>query len=265
MTPILAAGSVHHGKDLIATLCKSEDLTYFHCATGALHISVSVGITGTDRLDDDRAYLSLDNRTFDQIAELVADRLNADRQERSKVGRRQSTVSTRTVAILSDDEKHILGIIVVSRLPLPLELYKRLFTQFDWTRHLRTLIRYALVRKEQGALRPTSEAVKALRSDLARYKACTEQWVKRLEELKDHSDIALYLAPHYMSEGRWDDAIAALADVANNGLNGHLNETYHHILEKLTHRKLLRRLEPVSRIKLFHALAICATQLDRCS
>ncbi len=51
--------------------------------------------------------------------------------------------------------------------------------------------------------------------------------------------------------------------MANTGLHGHLNTTYGHILESLAAPKVLRRLKSLSRIKLFHSLAICATQDGR--
>ena len=181
----------------------------------------------------------------------------------SQLREHPSSATKHHVAILSGDAKHVLGIIVVSQLPLPLGLYKSLFPDIDWSTHSRALVKYGLLRLSNGQIRPSSEATKAIRSDEVERRVCSELWVKRLEELKDHPDIALYLGPHYMSEGRLDDAIVLLADIANQALHGHWNETYLSCLEKFAVDRLARRLKPDTRIRLYHALAICSTQADQ--
>jgi len=215
-------------------------------------------------LDDSRVYLSLSEHSIEEIAACLIEKCKeADaapiRQPRAK----PTSKTTQRVAILSGAAKHALGILVVSHLPLPQGLYESLFPDIDWSTHCRTLKKYGLIRTSAAHLTPSADAVKAIRSDNAEQKFSTDRWAKRLEELQDHPDIALYLSIHYMSEGRWNDVIAVLVDVANNGLHGHLNATYYQILERFTHQKVLRQLAPILRIKLFHALAICASHADR--
>jgi hypothetical protein len=210
-------------------------------------------------LRDDEFYLSLGNRTLDQIADLFEAKIRAGGAR----GRRgPSPKFKKSVAILSNGAKRVLGIFVVSGLPLPRGLFETLFPELEWSRHCRDLKKHRLLREVEGLVKASPEAVKAIRSDLSETKACTEQWVKRLEELKDHQDIAMYLSLHYMSEGRWDDAACLLADVASPGLHGHWNEIFLKLLGQFTGARVVRRLNEASRIRLFHAMGICSTEAN---
>jgi tetratricopeptide (TPR) repeat protein len=215
-------------------------------------------------LHDGRFYLSLRENSLAEIAACIVEKCKeADGDRMSQPREKPSSATKHNVAILSSDAKHVLGIIVVSQLPLPLGLYKNLFPEIDWSAHSRALAKYGLLRLSEGQIRPSSEATRAIRSDEVERKFCSELWVKRLEELKGHPDIALYLGPHYLSEGRWDDAIVLLSDIANQAIHGDWNGTYLSCLEKFAVDRLTRRLKPDTRIRLYHALAICSTQGDQ--
>jgi tetratricopeptide (TPR) repeat protein len=210
-------------------------------------------------LHDGRFYLSVKDNTIAEIAACIF--------EKSRPATRSSVIEatsgtarrmTRTVAILSSDAKRALGVIVVSKLPLPLGFYASLFPDIDWKTHCRILKKYKLIGATTSQLTPSRNAVKAIRSDNLEWQLVSELWSKRLEELREHYDIAMYLAVHYASERRWDEAVVVLADVANNGLYGGTNESYYDFLQKFSLEKVLRGLKPLSRIKLYHALAICA-------
>ena len=215
-------------------------------------------------LHDSRIYLSIRDNTIDEIIACIIAKCTAAQDSDTPRSRAKPGPRTKqSVAILSDEAKGVLGILVVSQVPLPLDFFAKLFPDVDWRSHIRALKKLGLLKGSNDNPKPSANAVKAIRSDEAEWKHHTDRWVKRLEELKEHSDIALFLAMNYMSERRWDDAVVLLADMANNALHGHTNQTYGSILEKFTLPKILRRLKPLSRIKLFHALAICSTQDDR--
>lgn len=115
-----------------------EGSTQFVYPAYTVRIDFRVGSTGTLGPHDNASLQSLDSKVLDQIANRVAARLKSDAALKSDRGTRQSPGRPRALAILSDDEILALGIIVASHLPLPLELYKRLFTELDWTRQVRS-------------------------------------------------------------------------------------------------------------------------------
>ena len=213
-------------------------------------------------LHDGRFYLSLKDNSIEEIAKCLIERCQQPVQSRMPQSQAKSAPKPK-VAELSGDLRHALGIIVTSSVPFSLGFYKSFFPDIDWLRHSRTLLKLGLIRESKDHLKPSPTAVTTIRTDEAVRRFYSDKWLARLEELRDHTDIALYLSIRYMSDKRHDDAINLLADVANRGLYGSDNSLYASILIRFTNPKMLKRLNVGARIKLYHALAICATQDDR--
>ena len=214
-------------------------------------------------LHDARFYLSLEENNLADIAACIVKKCReAASKETCQRDRSSSSRSGMKVTILTDEGKAALGMIVASRIPLPLELFQGLFPEINWSAHCRILAKCGLVLKTGSIVKPSAQAQRAIQGDGSLQEACSDRWVKKLEELKDHQDIALYLATYYMGEGRTDDAIHLLAEIANTGLYGHWNETFLACLEKLNTDRIIRKLKPETRMLLFHALAICSTQAE---
>lgn len=213
-------------------------------------------------LHDGRFYLSLKENSIEDIVACIIEK--CQEVDRPEMSRSQGKSAPKPkVAVLSSDAKHALGIIVISPIPLVLGFHKALFPDIDWSKHSRPLLRFGLVHDKKGRITPSTNAVNAIQSDEAEQKFCSDKWLGRLEELKDHPDTALLLSIRYTSEKRWDDAVNVLANIANSGLHDWYNSLYASILSRLTHPKILERLNIASRIMLYHALAICAAQDDR--
>jgi hypothetical protein len=71
-----------------------------------------------------------------------------------------TTGSTTTkVANSTGDAKHVLGIIVVSQIPLPLDLFKKLFPDIDWKTQCRILRKYCLLAGSDSQLTPSKSAM----------------------------------------------------------------------------------------------------------
>ena len=212
-------------------------------------------------LPDDRVYLSLKNLTIDDIATDFEKRLSETIDAPASKPERHAPSSTKQKAALLNGEARLaLGMIVASPILLPLNLYKRLFPETNWSRQARLLARYGLVDKDDGALRPSRHATKAVLEDETEFKRFSDLWIEKLESLKDHTDIALFLATHYIRAARMDDAVEVLSDIANSGVYGHTNETYLRLLKQVAQERLIQRLKPATRVKMFHALAVCLTK-----
>ena len=166
----------------------------------------------------------------------------------------------RRVAILSSADREALGMIVTSRIPFPLELYKSFFPDTDWAQRCRSLARYGLVERKDQSLVPSNEARKAILSDEFDSKRFAGAWIERFESLKEYPDIALYLAAHYLGAGRLPDAVLVLSDLGNAALPGRWNETCLDMLELFAQDAVMRKLDANTRLRLSHAMAVCKTE-----
>jgi len=171
-----------------------------------------------------------------------------------------SSRAKRKVVILSLDSRQALGMMVTSPIPLPMGLFKKLFPETNWAQHYRLLTKHGLVKNNAGRLYPSREAKKVILSDKAESGRLAEVWIKKFESLKEYPDIVLYLATHYMSAGRLEDAVQVLSDIANSGVYGRTNETYLRLLELIAQERVIQKLRPRARVRMFHALAVCLTE-----
>ncbi len=208
-------------------------------------------------LPDDRCYLSLSDLTIDQVAaEFMRKFAEATAADAAPSAATRATVAKRKAAILSAATRRALGMIVASRLALPLELYQRLFPDTDWKAQSRILERYGLITTADGLLVASREAIRAMSSDEEDAKPYSSAWISKLESLKQHCDIALYLSAHYLNAGRWDEAALLLANFANGGLHGHWNVAFLDFLLLLSGEKPRKKLAPGTRLQVDHAVAI---------
>ena len=212
-------------------------------------------------LPDDRVYLSLKQLGIDEIAKDFEKRLKESIDTpASQPDSPRSTGLKPKVALLNSEARLVLGMMVASPIPLPMALYKKLFPETNWSGQCRLLARYGLVDIIDEAPRPTRGAGTAVRADEAEYKRFSDIWIEKLESLKDHTDIALFLATHYMRAKRMDDAAIVLSDIANSGVYGHAGDTYLRLLEEMAQERVIRKLKPTTRVRMFHALAVCLTE-----
>ncbi len=213
-------------------------------------------------LPDDRVYLSLKDLGIDAIVRDFEKRLkeSIDAPANNKPDRQLPSSRKPKAALLNGEARLALGMIVASPIPLPLDLYKQLFPDTNWAGQARLLAGYGLVDNDDGALRPSRHATKAALEDQAECKRFSDIWIEKLESLKDHTDITLFLATHYIRAARMDDAVQVLSDIANSGVYGRTNETYLRLLEQVAQERLIQRLKPATRVQLFHALAVCLTK-----
>src|SRR5262249_30233544 len=92
-------------------------------------------------LHDGRFDLSLEENSPEDIAACIIEKCReVGRGTISQRDRTSSSQGKMKVTILTDEGKVVLGILVASRVPLPLGLLKGLFPEINWSAHCRMFV-----------------------------------------------------------------------------------------------------------------------------
>ena len=203
-------------------------------------------------LHDDINYIDLRKDSINEAVKALLDKCKAV----SKIDEAKK-VKNNSISVLSRSRRHVLGIIATSVFPLELINFNDLFPKIEWQKEIRFLIHKGLVIKQKRSLKIQRVAKNAILSDSKEVKELNHAWIEALEPLKDHTDTAIMLSLHYMHLNKFDEAVAISANIIERMEPSWWSNLYLVLLKGMANKKLLARLKPATRIRLYNAMGLC--------
>jgi len=185
----------------------------------------------------------------------------------SKVVPTKSETSTRLPTrrhvkpvILNNEELGALRLILTAPCPLPPDGYRVLFPKHPWRSSLRRLKQHHAVEVKDGLLVAARSVKRDALPDERTAASYDKKWVRRLEELKEHSDVALVLSVMYLRNRRYEEAVGVLTDIAAGLEPGAENAFYREYLGYFVQPRFYRRLGVARRVELLNAYGLCLSR-----
>jgi tetratricopeptide (TPR) repeat protein len=164
------------------------------------------------------------------------------------------------IELLDTTARRALGLIATAPSPLPVEFYTKLFPLFDWPKLTGTFQSASLIAIHHGLVEATGDAAKLLLSDGKDKRDLTEYWISHLSPLKEHVDIAAFLASQLVSLGRIDEAANVAAEIAESQHLGWWNQIYLTFFRGVAGKRLFRRLQCVTRVRVLNSFGNCLSR-----
>jgi len=170
---------------------------------------------------------------------------------------RIKSVPKAKIKILPMEKRKLLGLMVVSYLPLKPYLFKQLFPGIDWTKEMRKFTQQGILDKKQREMYIPKSVKKVILNDPEEVKSFHQEWVNVLEPLKDYSDIPLFLAFHYLNLNLLDEAIMIMSGDILYMEPYWENILYLTFFETVSESKMVNKIKSETRVNFYNGMGLC--------
>ncbi len=222
-------------------------------------LPVRVDDTALLGLLDDLNYMDFRKDDVGDIADAVIAKWDAT----AGAGKRGGATQRKQVTVLSRATRHALGIIATAVFPIKEVVLKEIFPDVKWRSKIRVLSRKGLIKKKKYSWEVPKVIERSLLSDVRDATEFNEAWIKGLEPLKNHTDIAIMLSLHYMYLDKIDQAVCVSADMVERLEPNWWSGLYLTFLKGLASKGHIGHIKPDTRIRLYNAVGICLAHAGR--
>ncbi|MGD2085794.1 MAG: tetratricopeptide repeat protein [Candidatus Aminicenantes bacterium] len=171
--------------------------------------------------------------------------------------RKEQSVAKNQIKILPSPKRKLLGLMAVSALPLKADYFKQFFPDVDWKREIQYFLRHGILEEKQKAIHFPKSVENNLISDPEDAKHFHKEWINVLKPIKNHIDIAIFLAMHYISLKEVDAAIMIISDILVDREPDWWNILYLRVLEQMDKMGLLKKIMPETRLHFYNSMGLC--------
>lgn len=229
--------------------------------TGGLTVNLPLGTTMPDPPHTEA--ISITEETVKKIVSLLARCIETQETSAAHGGNERKSERNTPVSLVKEIHLRALRLISVCPVPLRPKDLTRIFPDIHWVNICRDLTQKGWIKKRRQGLQVPISVGKQLRKDAVETSKAREAWIAALEPLRDHCDMAIILGIMYVRRHEWDKAIYLLSDIADSLEPGPWNSVYLGILAAMHHRKLIRKLQPRSVVRLHNSIGLCLSDLRR--
>jgi tetratricopeptide (TPR) repeat protein len=197
-------------------------------------------------------YMDIREDGIKEIAKILVDKCKM----LSKKGKNNRSNVNDQICILSRKSRYVLGIITTSIFFTKLIEFSRIFPDVKWQRELNWLSRKGLVIKKKHSLDIPKTVKNAVLRDPEDIKEFNQAWIKALKPFQDHIDVAIMLSLHYLHIDEFNQAVSISANMVERMEPSWWSRLYLTLLKGMTRKKILARIKPYSRIRLYNAMGL---------
>lgn len=166
-----------------------------------------------------------------------------------------------SVEVLPPDKQRTLGLFATKMFDGTASSNKKFIPSVPWERDARFLVRKGVLVSKKGVLSVPSRIKRSLLSSEEFKNDLHQQWLKALQPLKTHPDVAVEISWHFLRLGEHWKAVEVFIDLAAWGKPRRWEETFCNCLLAYRRKEMLKRLTPDQRIRFHHA---CIEYLINC-
>ena len=203
----------------------------------------------------DTCYLDLRKESIARIANSLIHKLYPNRDK----ARKPLSKPKRSAVVLNNEQRHMLGLIAVSKYPLVASHYQRLFPNYKWDKCIAKLRKQGLLKQGTKYLTVSRRVERALLCDPEEAKGFRQAWLRALAPHEGAPDIEIMRALILLEEDP-EHAVCIIADAALCIQSGLWNDTYHHILKNIFDHRSEFGLSNETRIRLYNSYGVCCAR-----
>lgn len=167
-----------------------------------------------------------------------------------------SKTESPVVEVIPPDKQQILGLIATGMGDEKVSSLKRFIPDKKWNRDIKYLISKGVLKSNKGVLSVPSRVKRSLLSSEEFKKSMHEQWLKALQPLKNHPDVAAEISWHYLELGEYWKSVEIFIELAPWEKPPEWESNFCSCILEYNKSKVLKKFDPSQRISFLHACII---------